>query len=272
MRLVIGLFALAACTGDIPFNAGDDDGPSPDAGTTSSDPDAGTTTTVTVMRGVDRASAFSVAEATNLKNNHGVQWTGVYIGGPCSAGSGWTKTLLTTLHTQLDWQFMPVYVGQQSSSICSSHTLTATQGQTDGTAAVARMKDFGWEPNLAIPVALDLEAGTYTYSGAGSRAYAKAWLETIRAAGYLGYIYSNPTAINGMYDDGLKFDGAWPASWFFSGFHASKPEDLTQLGTRYTHQNRAWQYAGDFAVSGAGSVDGNSSDLLLAPEPGGSNK
>ena len=64
-----------------------------------------------------------------------------------------------------------------------------------------------------------------------------------------------------------------PASWFYPGFHAGLhyAEDLDQLGTRYTNKNRARRYAGSFAVSGAGTVDGDVSDLRLAPAPGGTN-
>ena len=226
---------------------------------------------ISVLRGVDRASAFTLAEARTLATSHGVKWTGVYIGGPCDAGSGWTKSLVSSFATNLDWTFMPIYVGQQSSAICGSHTLTAAQGKTDGDAAVARMQAFGWQPSRKIPVVLDLEAGSYASNPTAASAYARAWHDAVRTAGYLAYIYSNPTGINGLYDAGVKFDGAWPASWFYSTFHASKPEDLDQLGTRYTHQNRAWQYAGDFPVTGAGSVDGDTSDLLLAPAPGGTN-
>src|SRR5690349_8841677 len=68
---------------------------------------------IVVLRGVDRASAFSLTEAHTLASAHGVKWTGVYIGGPCSAGSGWTKTLLTQIHNAEGWTFMPIYVGQQ---------------------------------------------------------------------------------------------------------------------------------------------------------------
>ena len=69
----------------------------------------------------------------------------------------------------------------------------------------------------------------------------------------------------------MQFDGAWPASWLYTEFHTSTPSDLTQLGARYSQHDRAWQYAGNFAVSGAGTVDGDVSDLLLAPQPGGTN-
>jgi hypothetical protein len=272
MRLSLFALLLAACAG----NAVDPSDPTgPDAGTPPPEVDGGVDAppapVIAVQRGVDRASAFSLAEARTLKTSHGVKWTGVYIGGPCDAGSAWTKTLVASFASQLDWTFMPIYVGQQSSAICGAHALTAAQGKTDGNAAVARMAAFGWQPSRKIPVVLDLEAGAYSSNPTAALAYAKAWRDAVRTGGYLAYIYSNPTGINGLYDGGCKFDGAWPASWFFSTFHASKPEDLDQLGTRYTHQNRAWQYAGSFAVAGAGTVDGDTSDLLLAPAPGGTN-
>jgi len=227
---------------------------------------------IQVLQGVDRASAFTTAEAHTLKTNHGVQWTGVYIGGPCSAGSGWTKAVVTALAASEDWTFMPTWVGQQAPSICGASTLTAAKGQTDGAAAAQVMQTFGWAPDRDIPVALDLEAGSYTHSPSGALAYAGAWRDAVRSAGYLAYLYSNPTAINALFEGGVKFDGVWPASWFFTSFHDSAPDDLDQLGTRYTDHVRAWQYAGEFAVTGAGSVDADSSDLLLAPAPGGTNK
>ncbi len=226
---------------------------------------------IQILQGVDRASAFSAAEAHTLSADHGVKWTGVYIGGACSAGSGWTKEVVTTLANDEGWTFMPTWVGQQAPSICGRSTLSATQGHTDGVAAAAMMATFGWAPHLAIPVALDLEAGSYTYSESGSLAYALAWRDAVRAAGYLAYLYSSPTAINALYDASAQFDGAWPASWFDTNFADTTPDALTQLGTRYTQHDRAWQYAGDFAVAGAGSVDADVSDLLLAPAPGGTN-
>jgi hypothetical protein len=270
MRCLVVVLAACSATGP-----GEPGGVDPDAGITNPDggvqPDAPAAAPIAVLRGVDRASAFTITEAKTLANTHGVKWTGVYIGGPCNAGSGWTKTLVTAMANQLDWTFMPIYVGQQSSAICGAHALTAAQGTTDGNAAAADMATFGWGPNKAIPVCLDLEAGAYSSSPSGATAYARAWRDAVRAQGYTAYIYSNPTGIDGLYDAGVKFDGAWPASWFYSAFAQVAPMDLDQLGTRYTNKNRAWQYAGSFAVSGAGSVDGDTSDLRLAPAPGGSN-
>jgi hypothetical protein len=285
-RTVLLVVVLAACSTPVSHGNGPDasddtgqDAPTPvtDAGVDGVDvdaapipPDAPPPPPIQVLRGIDRATAFSVSEAQSLKTNHGVKWTGVYIGGPCNGGSGWDKTLVTQLHDQVGWTFMPIYVGQQSPAICGATALNAGQGTADGQAAAAKMAQFGWGANKKIPVCLDLEAGSYSYSPSGATAYARAWRDAVRNAGYLAYVYSNPTAINGMYDANVKFDGAWPASWFYTSFQNVKPEDLTQLGTRYTHTNRAWQY-GNFNVSPVGNIDGDTSDLLLAPAPGGSN-
>jgi hypothetical protein len=283
----LGAIALWSCSAPVhpPSNGDDDDGNPVDASTTSGT-DANTTPAdapgsaagldapappkIVVLRGVDRAGAFSQSEANTLANSDGVKWTGVYIGGPCNAGDGWTKSVVSGLATNQGWTFMPIYVGQQTSSICGADTLTATQGTTDGKAAVADMATFGWAPNQNIPVCLDLEAGTYSASASESLAYAKAWRDAVRAGGYLAYIYSNPDGINGLDGAGATFDGAWPASWFYSSFENVSPSDLTQLTTgTYNSTNRAWQYAS--FTSSVGGIDADTSDLLLAPAPGGTN-
>jgi hypothetical protein len=278
------LFACSTPTGPSNNNGDDDDGNPSGAdagGTTGTDAstpadapgsaaglDAPAPPKIVVLRGVDRAGAFSQSEANTLATSDGVQWAGVYIGGPCNAGTGWTKSVVSGLATNQSWTFMPIYVGQQSSSICGSHTLTATQGTTDGKAAAADMATFGWAPNQNIPVCLDLEAGTYSFSASESLAYAKAWRDAVRAAGYLAYIYSNPDGINGLETGGATFDGAWPASWFYTSFENVSPSDLNQL-TSYTGTTRAWQYAS--FTSSVGGIDADTSDLLLAPAPGGTN-
>ena len=115
MRLVLAL-AFVGCASPAhdngPDAAGGDDvdasPPGVDAGVDAPQPPP----MIEVLRGVDRASAFSIAEARTLHDAHGVKWTGVYIGGPCSAGSGWTKSLLTSMHDQLGWTFMFNYIAQ----------------------------------------------------------------------------------------------------------------------------------------------------------------
>ncbi|HTR55354.1 MAG TPA: glycoside hydrolase domain-containing protein [Kofleriaceae bacterium] len=225
---------------------------------------------ITVQRGVDRASVFSPGEAGVLAG-HGVTWTGVYLGGPCSAGSGWSRATVTAIASAVHWQFMPTYVGQQTGAICGASDLSYTRGQSDGAEAAALMAEFGWAAHGNIPVALDLEAGTYESSPAGSTNYVHGWLDAVHGAGYVAYVYSSPYAIVHYANAGLPIDGAWVASYFYSSFANVSPFDLTQIGALFSSTNRAWQYAGDFAVAGAGSVDADVSDLLLAPAPGATN-
>nr|HEX4318596.1 glycoside hydrolase domain-containing protein [Kofleriaceae bacterium] len=227
--------------------------------------------TPTLQRGVDRASAFDVSEARTLHDKHGVTWTGVYIGGACSGGSGWSKSVVESLHNAVGWRFMPIFVGQQSSSICHAHTVTAAQGKADGEHAASIMKSYDWLGHRAIPVALDVEAGTYSSSPSGSTAYVKAWVAAVHAAGYLAYVYSSPTGLVHFHDADIGVNGGWCASYFYDAFESVTPGDLHQLGNRFVHDNRAWQYAGDFEVAGVGRVDANTSHLLLAPPPGGTN-
>ena len=272
-RCACAALAVAGCATQAADSGPDAGGdpvvePDVDAGVETAIPDGGAATApVEVLRGVDRASAFSVTEAKLLHADHGVKWTGVYIGGACNAGSGWSKPVVVALHAATQWQFMPIWVGQQSSAICGAHTLSAAQGKLDGDATVAKMKAFGWAAHKAIPVALDVESGTFSSNEAGATAYVKAWTTAVHASGYLAYAYSSPSGIMHFHDAGTGLDGAWVASWFYSGFHAVTPADLTQIGNDYAHHNRAWQYAGSFAVSGAGSVDADTSDLPLAPVP-----
>jgi hypothetical protein len=200
-----------------------------------------------------------------------VTWTGVYIGGECSAGSGWSRRVVESLHAAAGWQFMPIFVGQQSPAICGAHELTYARGHADGEAAASHMRAYGWHGHRAIPVALDVEAGTYEYSRHGSTEYVKGWVAAVHANGFLAYVYSSPSGLVHFHDANLGINGGWAASYFYDGFHALRPGDLHQLGARFVHRNRAWQYAGDFEVSGVGRVDASTSNLLLAPRPGGTN-
>jgi hypothetical protein len=243
------------------------------------DPSSGNDATTTeearvvrVERGVDRASVLSVHEARILHADHGVRWTGVYIGGACSGGSGWTKSAVTHIANATGWQFMPIWVGQQSPPICGAHSLSYTRGHADGVATAHRMREMGWGPNKDIPVALDVEAGTYFYSPNASTRYVRGWVRAVRAAGFRPYVYGSPYGLNHFHDAGVRIDAAWAASYFYRGFKAVAPGALDQMGNRYRHHNRAWQYAGNFYVSGVGYVDANTSSLLLAPKPGGTNR
>jgi hypothetical protein len=221
---------------------------------------------IMIQRGIDRAGAFSPSEAQSYMNSHHASWCGVYIGGACNGGSGWTRSSVKAIYNATNWSFMPIYVGQQSPAICGASTLTHSRGGQDGNDAVASMAQFHWGPNKQIPVVLDLESGTWSYNPTAASNYVRGWVEAVHAAGYLAYVYSSPDALNGM--TGLGLDGAWVARWFYTDFANVHPDDSrTGLGSNYTNHQRAWQYSGCQTCP----VDWDVSDLMLAPAPDGSN-
>jgi hypothetical protein len=265
MRTLLAVLLLAsACTTEVDGDMDDD----PIPGT----PEAIAAVKITPIRGADRASEISVGEARTLLNDHGVKYFGVYIGGPCNGGSGWTKAGVTAISHATGWKFAPIYVGQQASSICGAHELTSARGKADGRAAAADLKRFGWEPKRDIPVFLDVEAPTYFDHPAASTAYVRAWVNEVHAQGYRADVYGSPFALDTFHDHKVKIDGVWAASYFYKGFASVVPADLDQMGGRYRHRNRSWQYAGNFEVRGVGAVDGDTANMLLAPKPGGTNR
>jgi hypothetical protein len=266
--LALVLFA-SACMSNVDGSTDDDN---LDADPIPGTPEAIAAAKIAILRGVDRASALSVSEAKTLLNKHGVKYIGVYIGGPCDGGSGWTKTVVTNISHATGFKFAPIYVGQQEAAICGADRVTAAQGKADGKAAAADMKKFGWEPNKDIPVFLDLEAGTYYHSPSAATAYVNAWVNEVHAEGYRADVYSTPFGINTFHDKKLKIDGVWAASYFYKGFANVVPADLDQMGSRFRHSNRSWQYAGDFELSGVGDIDADTAHMLLAPKPGGTNR
>src|ERR1041385_1327292 len=80
--------------------------PSPDLETA----ELAAASTVQVLRGTDRASAFSPGEAATLRASFGVAWTGVYIGGPCSAGSGWNRGPVTAVAAAPGGEVPPLHL------------------------------------------------------------------------------------------------------------------------------------------------------------------
>ncbi len=221
------------------------------------------------QRGVDSAGALSPSAAQTLKNDYGVRWTGVYIGGACSAGFGWNRSSVQAIYDATGWSFLPTYVGQESSSICGASNLTTAQGEADGHDAASIMPSFGWDANKSIPVTLDVEQATYEDDPSGTLDYVRGWVSAVKGAGYLAYVYSNPDGINAMAAANLGIDAVWVASYFYDGFESLTPYDLDQIGSYFSDNNRAWQYAGNVSIPGVGAVDCDQADFLLAPAPGG---
>ncbi|MHB8421060.1 MAG: glycoside hydrolase domain-containing protein [Myxococcales bacterium] len=215
-------------------------------------------------RGLDRASALSVAEARDYKSRYGVTWTGAYIGGACNGGSGWDEGTLVAISDATGWQIMPIYVGQNGPGLGCPCNLSYGQGTADGDDAVNVMKSYHWAPHANIPVVLDVEAETYGNNPSGASSYVRGWLDAVHRGGYLAYVYSNPDGLSAFHSQGLPIDGAWVANYMYNCFDGS----LSPYSDPYfsDYKNRAWQY-----TDCGGSIDFDTANILLAPAPGKTN-
>src|SRR5439155_10987260 len=190
----------------------------------------------------DRASVFSPGEASFLHSTFGVAWTGVYIGGPCSAGSGWTRQSVEAISAATGWQFLPIFVGSQRGIGCGTTTLGFGQGHSHGDQAASQMRAFGWDSGRNIPVVLDIERATFDQDSGGTTDYARGWLDAVHAAGYLGYIYGSFTMLNSFASAQLPIDGAWVAVFLSASgtgsFENVSPYDSRALlGVNFTTHN-----------------------------------
>lgn len=191
---------------------------------------------------LDRAFAPSQADAQKLKDRHGVAVWGVYVGGPFYTLNGWQPADVQRL-SDLDMQFLPTYVGQQTGGV-----LTSGQGEADAVDALSCMARFGW--HTEAPVCLDVEAGTFDGNHAGSVAYARAWVRRVRAGGFSPGVYAAPRTL-------IAIAAQQPAEaevpdfvWAASNASDTLAPDLTLKHIKALPDNlwtgrgqRAWQYA-----------------------------
>jgi len=132
---------------------------------------------------LDRAFPPSAEQAAKLAADFGVEVWGVYIGGPAALHVWRPRDV--SMFSELGMHFLPVYVGQQTNG-----ALTAAQGVVDGADAIHCMAGFGWAPGA--PVCLDVEAGTFDTHPQASLTYTRAWVATVRAAGFRPGVYAAP--------------------------------------------------------------------------------
>ncbi len=240
--------------------------------------------------GIDRADAPTVTEALAIRESTGADWWGVYIGGPCSAGSDWTGTLVKELADN-GFVFLPIYVGQQTTSVCAkASNLTRAQGDSDGKEAARLMIDYGWDSRppsqgsfiplmelyLSVPICLDVESETYDAQPVATLEYVAGWVAAVREVGYAPVVYSSPRCLSALGQLPLGFapDYVWVASWLQQGGQGEvdpslDPDEAKGMPEGSWQDRRAWQYAGEVIVDGATTpVDISCSELPLAPRPG----
>ena len=217
--------------------------------------------------GLDRATAPSAAEAVAALTDVGGNWWAVYIGGPRSAGIGWTPDLVRGYAQAGIREFLPVYVGRQAGD-----RLTMDRGLADGDEAVGLLVDFGWAP--PTPVCLDVEGSTYTADPNGAQAYATGWCSKVTQHGYLAGVYSNGPLLRALWTSpgsGIcRF--VWVARWVQNTPDTFGQLDLASTLSGYFDDRKLWQYGGRVggmpAVAAGMEVDISVSNFALAPAPG----
>jgi hypothetical protein len=191
---------------------------------------------------LDRAVAPSLEQAQRLKDVHGVEVWGVYVGGPFYNSHGWAPTDVHQL-SDIGMLFLPIYVGQQTGG-----TLTPLQGELDATDALACMAAFGWQGGA--PVCLDVEANTFDTNRTASVAYACAWMRRVRAGGLRPGLYAAPRTLVALAQSSPSGDEMPDFVWAASNFSATLEPDLTLEHIKglpdalwSARGQRAWQYA-----------------------------
>ncbi len=193
------------------------------------------------FQGLDRADAPPPDTARRMLSEIGGRWWNVYIGGPESAGSGWSPRLVKAyVRSGID-RFMLTYVGRQSRG-----PLTRPQGTVDAREALALAASFGYSG--AFPLCLDVELPTFETAPAKTTEYARAWCETVQRAGVRPGVYANPGPLEAMATANVPAQFVWIASWVAHSAGPRDPHSARRMpaGLWPEQGQRAWQYAAEF--------------------------
>jgi hypothetical protein len=219
------------------------------------------------LHGLDRAAAPNAAKAkAMLEQIHGTWWN-VYMGGPRSAGSGWTPDLVRDYQTQGITQFVLTYVGRQvlpHKHIDDSGLLTASQGKRDGEAACKMAANFGY--GAGTPICLDLEQSTFAASHQRALNYVGGWCREVRGRGFRPGVYSNISALVPLEAREDRPDWIWVAKWVRHKVDPkADPHRIPDLANGLFPKagQRAWQYAATFGGTRA-KVGGLEVDINVA--------
>ena len=193
--------------------------------------------------GVDRAGGLALWEAQALVGL-GFEWCGVYIGGPRSAGFGWSPELLEQLATT-GIKFLPIYVGRNLPWDDISH-LTADYGQRDGEEAVKIMQNWGYHGGPGQVIAHDTEYDTVAGALNQWLDYIVRWGNVVSAAGYRPVLYAPGWSLDAYAKVAQTLTGAWITRWL--GSTRQQPDPKQYVTTSFS--GYAMQYTGGTWLQG----------------------
>lgn len=194
-----------------------------------------------VMHFFDRAAAPSAATARQMLGELRGTGVHVYLGGPRSAGSGWTPQLIRAYVAAGITSFLLTYVGRQGQD-----RLSAAIGKQDAADACTLAARFGW--TRGAPICLDVENHTFEAQRSQALAYAGAWSAHVAAQGFRAGVYSSVAALTALAARPDRPDFVWAAKWVRHDRGDIDPSQIPGLPAAAFggRAQRAWQYAAEF--------------------------
>ena len=204
--------------------------------------------------GVDRSIAFTDTELNILYNVYSVRVIAFYLGGPYYSVDGWTKEDIDRAMNK-GFHVVPIYVGQNVVPGSVLPKLTIEQGLIDAHEAISLMVKFGFGDLKHGPVLLDVEQTTAEYDLAGTLDYVESFTRSLRDDYINDGVYSSLDFISKMTEHEISPSWVCVAKWDSKTFDGKlKLDNINGLpNSVFTHNSRAWQYAGNVQVNGINS-------------------
>ena len=243
--------------------------------------------TTSLDKGIDKCAASTSGEMQSWKTYSPYKDANIYIGGSMRGCSqpNLTSSWVSTVFAQ-GWRLIPTWVGPQAActtygSRVSYDTATArTQGLNEASAAVSAAQALGLGTNTPIYYDMENYNETDASCNASTRAFINAWVERIKALGYIAGVYANAyDAQKDMIPGSVSQvpDSVWIASWYCNAGTASCSWTPTVFGipglsdSYWTNNQRIRQYWGDHNETYNGvtfTIDSNYANAPVATSGG----
>ncbi|MHB1701317.1 MAG: LysM peptidoglycan-binding domain-containing protein [Acidobacteriaceae bacterium] len=178
----------------------------------------------------------------------------VYIGGPGSAGSGWTPDIADKLRNG----FLPIYVPLQ--------TMDVATGTEAADECLSLLEAYG----RADAVALDLESSTVAGGPAYWAQFASDFKTRLDASGYRTVLYTSLSEVDVFAKSDNPPDAIWAADWVTNQPDSSADSHaIPGLPNVWwsAQGQRAWQYANSVNLDGWNwDISVIDSELVTLPE------
>jgi hypothetical protein len=250
---------------------------------------SGLASTTSFDKGFDQCAAGTTGQMQAWRSSSPYRDANIYFGGSARAcpQANLTSSWVSTVFSQ-GWRLIPTWVGPQApctqyGSRFSYDIATArSQGLSEASAAVSAAQALGL--GAGTPLYYDLENYNETQAScaAASSAFINAWVERIRASGYVAGVYANAYDAQHDMTPGVIAhvpDAVWIAQWACGAGTTSCGWSPTVWGISglsdgyWVNNQRIRQYWGDHNETWGGvtfKIDSNYANGPVATSGGGS--